>query len=199
MIYTKKNARSLLNVQFLCMDRSKGRVAGLQTIRSAWTPTGTIWTAIPANPLADGTLSDISLLALPLMAFSHFHPNFLWDCPAISLGKSVKFFVGCQIQIAQAPTASPSRIASQFSDDRWGICFFGNWCGNRWLLSKHVLPNRSSILFFQSRALHHKVSEGNLTQNATLRQFPAGALPGSFSHTPEDWHRTDSLSGAWSC
>lgn len=100
MIYTKKNARSLLNVQFLCMDRSKGRVAGLQTIRSAWTPTGTIWTAIPANPLADGTLSDISLLALPLMAFSHFHPNFLLDCPAISLGKSGKFFVGCQIQIS---------------------------------------------------------------------------------------------------
>ena len=36
-------------------------------------------------------------------------------------------------------------------------------------------------------------------QNATPRQFPARALPGSFSHTPEDWHRTDSLSRAWSC
>lgn len=100
MICDKKNVRSLLSVQFLCTDRRKGRVAGLQTIRSAWTPTGTIWTAIPANPLADGTLSDMSLLALPLMAFSHFHPNFLWDCPAISLDKSGKFFVGCQIQIS---------------------------------------------------------------------------------------------------
>lgn len=82
------------------MDRSKGRVADLQTILFAWAPTGTIWTAIPANPLADGTLSDMSLLASPLMAFSHFHPNFLLDCPAISLGKSGKFFVECQIQIS---------------------------------------------------------------------------------------------------
>ena len=174
-------------------------VAGLQTIRSAWTPTGTIWTAIPANPLADGTLSDISLLASPLMAFSHFHPSFLLDCPAISLGKSGKFFVGCQIQISagSGSLTKPHRVP--VLGWQMGHLLFRELVREQMAAFQTCPSEQIQYTFFQSRALHHKVSEGNLTQNATPRQFPAGALPGSFSHMPEDWHRTDSLSGAWSC
>ena len=50
-----------------------------------------------------------------------------------------------------------------------------------------------SILLFQSRELHHKASGGNSTRDAIERQFPAGVLPGSFSHMPGDWHRKGNL------
>ena len=100
---------------------------------------------------------------------------------------------GARSEQAQDPSAALGRIASRSSDDIWGICFRGDWCGNRWLPSKHVLLNMPSILLFQSRELHHKASGGNSTRDAIERQFPAGVLPGSFSHMPGDWHRKGNL------
>lgn len=85
----------------------------------------------------------------------------------------------------------------RFADDRWDTYFPGNWCGSKWMPSRHVLPGMSNILPFPNRGPHHTQSGEHSAQGAIGRQFPAGGLPGSFFHTPEDWHSTDSWTPAW--
>lgn len=154
MIYAKKNARSLLNVQFLCMDRSKGRVADLQTIRSAWTPTGTIWTAIPANPLADGTLSDMSLLASPLMAFFTFPLKFLIGLPCYLTGQKRQILCGVpdsNKRRLRRPHQAASRPSSRMTDG--ASAFSGIGAG-----TDGCFPNmsfRTDPVYFFFRAGHY--------------------------------------------
>ena len=67
----------------------------------------------------------------------------------------------------------------RFADDRWDTYFPGNWCGSKWMPSRHVLPGMSNILPFPNRGPHHTQSGEHSAQGAIGRQFPAGGLPGN--------------------